>query len=405
MSTETAAIPATLKQLSACPNCGSADMRPFYEVDDVPCHSVLLMETREQAMSYPRGDIRLVFCESCGFIANSVFDVSMNDYSPQYEETQHFSPRFNQFANQLVADLIERYDIRRRRVLEIGCGKGEFLGLLCEAGDNQGIGIDPGCRPERLPREWTDRIEFIQELYREEHGRLEADVICCRHTLEHIQPTREFLTTIRDSIGDRHDTLVFFEVPDIRIILHQCRFQDIYYEHCSYFSLGSLARLFRACSFDVVDLWRDFGDQYALLVARPTSHPTAPSNELEDDLQELEELVSAFEQQAPATLRRWRGELSDSKSAESRRVAIWGAGSKCVSFLTSTGMSQAVQSVVDINPHKQGRFLPGTGHEVGSPESLVVFQPDCVIAMNPVYLDEIAARLAAMDVSTDLRAL
>ena len=59
-----------------------------------------------------------------------------------------------------------------------------------------------------------------------------------------------------------------FFVPRIKG-LREAAFWDVYYEHCSYFSTGSLARLFRAAKFDLLELGRDYGDQYLLLAARP----------------------------------------------------------------------------------------------------------------------------------------
>jgi hypothetical protein len=58
-----------------------------------------------------------------------VFDVSLNEYSPDFEEAQHVSPTFDGCARQLVDRLVRDYDIRGRQVIEIGCGKGEFLAL------------------------------------------------------------------------------------------------------------------------------------------------------------------------------------------------------------------------------------------------------------------------------------
>ena len=85
-----------------CLNCGSVGMSVFYALDRVPAHSVLLMPTRDAAVSYPRGDIRLGFCDTCGFISNVAFDAGLNEYSAQYEETQGYSDTFNTFSRNLA---------------------------------------------------------------------------------------------------------------------------------------------------------------------------------------------------------------------------------------------------------------------------------------------------------------
>src|SRR5262249_24920700 len=190
-----------------CQSCGSQGMSIFYGVDDIPVHSCLLLPTREAALQYPRRDLRLGFCQSCGFIQNTVFDPSVHEYSSRYEETQAFSPRFNQFARDLAKRLIERYDLQGKDILQIGCAKGEFLGLLWEMGHNRGIGIDPGYIEERTQGEAASRISFIKDFYAEKYAYLRADFVCCRHTLEHIQPTRKFVQMVRDAIGERSDTV------------------------------------------------------------------------------------------------------------------------------------------------------------------------------------------------------
>ena len=384
-----------------CPACGGNKLRQFYSVERIPCHSVLLMETREQALSYPRGDLQLAFCESCGFVFNSGFDADTNDYSVSYEETQHFSRRFHGFAHQLATELIEDYDIRGQRILEIGCGKGEFLGLMCELGGNFGIGIDPGCRPERFPEQWRDRIEVHQELYSQKHAQLQADAVFCRHTLEHIGPVQDFLQTIRNTLQGRPQTLVFFEVPDIRIVLEQTRFWDIYYEHSSYFSLGSLGRLFERCGFHILELKRAFDDQYALLVARPAEINTLSNDHQVDDVAALQDLVTTFEAASQVSIENWRQRLQQYHLNE-KRVVVWGAGSKCVAFLTTIGLMEEIDYVVDINPFKQGRFLPGTGHQVHAPEFLRKQPPDVVILMNSIYTAEVQTQLNEMGLAPEL---
>lgn len=386
---------------ATCPSCGRSNQRDVYAVDGIPAHSVLLMPDLSTAKQYPRGDMRLTFCECCGFLWNAAFDVTLNEYSPDYEETQHFSARFNRFADELIAELVDRFEIRGKRVLEIGCGKAEFLARLCSAGDNQGIGVDPSVRRERLSDELLQRVDLIPELYAERHAQLQADVILCRHTLEHIQPAREFLQIVRRSIGERPDVLVCFELPDVRIILEETRFWDVYYEHCSYFSAGSLSRLFRESGFDVVDLWRAYDDQYLLLMARPTAHPTMATMAIEDDLDELSALVSSFQVNSQRQIEHWRN-LIQRFHREGRKPVLWGAGSKCVAFLTTARLEQEIDVVVDINPHKQGRFLPATGHAVISPKELRQYQPGVIVVMNPIYLDEVQRQIDQLGIAAEL---
>ena len=124
----------------ACFNCGSDQTRVFHSVDSIPVHSCLLMPTRQEAVDYPRGKLRIAFCDTCGFIQNSAFDPSVHEYSQRYEETQSFSPRFMELVRELCQHYAGRYDLAGKKVLEIGCGKGEFLVSLCETAGCSGIG-------------------------------------------------------------------------------------------------------------------------------------------------------------------------------------------------------------------------------------------------------------------------
>ena len=94
-----------------CPNCGLTGMSIFYEVATVPVHSVLLMQTREEALSYATGEIKLGFCNTCGFISNLAFNPELHTYSSKYEATQSYSPTFNAFHHRLAESLVQRYDL------------------------------------------------------------------------------------------------------------------------------------------------------------------------------------------------------------------------------------------------------------------------------------------------------
>jgi len=383
-----------------CPNCMARGLLIFYSIDDIPVHSCLLVPDRMDAVRFPRGNLKLGFCSTCGFITNTWFDPAVQDYSGKYEETQGFSGRFNAFAESLAKRIVSQYGLQGKDVLEIGCGKGEFLFLLNRFAGSRCVGIDPSYIPERMPVATGMPITFIRDFYSEKYSHLTADFVCCRHTLEHIGPTHDFLQTVRRSIGDKLDTLVFFEVPDVLRVLREGAFWDIYYEHCSYFSPGSLARLFRTVGFDILELSVDFDSQYLLLMARPTGKPTDPTLEVENDLEQVGEAVINFEDVCSRRIDDWRRRIAD--CAANGPVVVWGSGSKGVAFLTTLGVTKEVEYVVDINPHRHGKFMPVTAQQIVPPEFLSKYRPRHVIVMNPVYCDEIRRDMERVGVTAEL---
>ncbi len=148
-----------------CPACGGVDLRRLVE-QTAPVHTSKLLADRAEAIAYPRGVIRLEICASCGLMTNSAFDAPGHDYSASYEETQAFSARFMEYARDLAGQLVERHALEGRPVLEIGCGRGDFLQLLCEATGGAGVGIDPSWRFEELEGPAGGRITVTKSVLR-----------------------------------------------------------------------------------------------------------------------------------------------------------------------------------------------------------------------------------------------
>jgi hypothetical protein len=374
-----------------CPCCRSGKISIFHEVEAAPVNSVLNLATREEALKFPCGAIRLAFCHGCGFIFNAAFDPAMVEYSSRCEESQGCSACFRSWHQALAHRLIDRYALRNKTIVEIGCGKGEFLNLLCELGPNRGLGFDPAYIPERNTNPAARSIEFIRDCYSEQYAGHGADFVVCKMTLEHISEAGNFVTMVRRSLDGAPEAKAFFQVPNVSRILEEIAFWDIYYEHCSYFSAESLSRLFRRAGFEVLMMGREYEDQYLTLEAAPLDVPQVfqPSR---GDLNLLEAKVSRFAALAPARVAEWQDRLRQCRDA-GRRVVVWGSGSKGVTFLATLNVPDAVEFVVDINPHKQGNYMAGTGIEIVSPGFLREYRPDLVIVMNSIYQREIVTDL------------
>jgi hypothetical protein len=83
-------------------------------------------------------------------------------------------------------------------------------------------------------------------------------------------------------------------------------------------------------------------------------------------------------------------------------VAVWGIGSKGVTFLNRVADAGLITHAIDLNPRKHGRFVPGTGHRVTPPEALTERPPSTVLLMNGIYESEVAAQLSSLGSAAEL---
>ena len=383
-----------------CPACSNRDgIEALYSLSGIPVQSTLLLDSPREALDFPTGDLELSFCPSCGFAFNSRFDAALVTYDKDYEDSQGTSPAFLRFARDLARSWIEKYELKGKRLLEIGCGKGEFLQLMCAEGNCNGLGYDPAFVPGRGAA--SEQVTFITEDFDATALPVDADFILCRHTLEHIGDVTAFLGLVREACGDDQGIRLGFELPDFGRILHELAFWDIYYEHCSYFTAGSLARAFARNGFDVLDLRLVFGDQYLIIEAKPASGAGNGAIALADDLALTMHAVERFKREGLDRIDEWRRALVALEAA-GMRIALWGSGSKAVGFLTTIGNMSPVHCVVDINPARANRYMPGCPMPIVAPADLPTFRPDIVIVMNANYRDEIAADLASMNLDPQL---
>ena len=368
-----------------CPVCYTTDITMFVEILQVPVHCNVLWSTKNEAIRAPKGDMQLGFCENCGHIFNLAFNPQLMEYTQAYENSLHFSPRFQSYVLSLARHLIERYSLHDKDIIEIGCGKGEFLTLLCKLGDNRGVGFDPSYVPEQND---TQQLIFVQDFYSERYAHHKADLICCRHVLEHIQYPRDFMNNVHRAIEHRQETGLFFEVPNVMYTLRDLGIWDLIYEHCSYFSASSLSHLFTICDFNVCDLAEAYEGQFLGINALSVKNIAGATGDFKTHPDDMTSFVTTFADKYQSKVKEWRRNLNQITEAK-QRALVWGGGSKGVTFLNTLRTQDKIAYVVDINPRKQGMYVAGTGQKIIPPEFLQAYQPDIVIVMNPIYKDEI----------------
>jgi len=391
-------------RVGQCTVCGSPDLHECMRIDAMPIYCNVLWPTADAANNARRGDIDLVCCGHCGHLFNRVFDPGLMDYTESYENSLHFSGRFNEYAGSLARRLVDQYGIRGKEVIELGCGKGDFLAMVCAAGDNRGTGFDRSYELERDGGASSGNLTFVRDYYSEKYAHLPADLICCRHVLEHIQFPGDLLGTLSRVLERQPRALLYFEVPNALYTLEDLGIWDLIYEHCSYFTPTSLERLFSGHGFEILALDSTFGGQFLYVEATRGVPRQSLSAVGRHPVEKVAVDVSAFGKKYRSKVAEWTSILNDWR-AEDRRAVVWGAGSKGVTFLNVLNGVGDIAHVVDVNPHKHGRFVPGTGQKVVGPEFLREHQPDRVVVMNAIYLEEIRGMLRELGVDAEVDAV
>jgi SAM-dependent methyltransferase len=377
---------------------------PLFQAESVPVFCNVQWPDREQARQAPQARLEIVACTDCGHACNAAFDPSRVAYSPAYDNSQHFSATFREYATRLASRLIDTYDIRGKPIVDIGCGRGDLLMLMAERGRNRGFGFDPSADPAATEVSKAD-VTLSREYFAREHAmEIAPALVCCRHVLEHVSDPLQFLRDLRQSVTGGGMPVLYLEVPSGEHLLRSAGLWDYIYEHYSYFSRRSMEIVLRCAGFEVLRVFEDFGGQFLCVEARPSVNCDFDMDPISHEITcDAFEILSAAEKMR-AKLTHWR-DWATELDKTGRSATIWGAGSKGVMFLNLLGLSapEPIDFVIDQNPGKEGRFIAGTAQQIRSPVCLSSAHVDEVVVMNAIYAVEIRSQIARLGLS--LRAM
>lgn len=326
----------------------------LYQQTGFPVFQNRTYATAQEAQTCALGDIDIAQDPATGIVTNRAFELSKAVYDTDYNNEQSHSPRFQAHMDDVGA-LIASH-IGMANLIEVGCGKGAFLEQMVAKGAKI-TGFDPTYEGDN---------PLIRQSYFSPDLGIEGDGLILRHVLEHIPDPYDFLKQLSDANGGQG--LIYIEVPCLDWILENRAWFDIFYEHVNYFRMADFARMFGR----VLVAERRFGGQYLSIIAD----------------------LSTLRDPDPGPTVGWPGDFAAGLSSAQTGGMVWGGASKGVIFsLLRQRDGRPVDGIIDINPAKQGRYLPVTGLRVTAPDVATrLLEPGALIyVMNPNYLDEIKA--------------
>lgn len=342
-------------------------LREIYRIEQLPVFQNKMFRSAAEAIACTRGDLILVQDSTTGLIYNRAFDPAAMTYDADYQNEQAVSAAFSTHLDN-VAQIVHRH-FESLDLIEVGCGKGHFLERLEALGFNI-AGFDPTYE--------GDHSKIAREYFSAGAG-LQAGGIILRHVLEHVSDPMNFLRGIRDANGGRGR--IYIEVPCLDWIARNRAWFDLFYEHVNYFRLEDLRAMFGT----VLESGHTFGGQYLYVVA-DLATARAPHRSPGDHFSLPVDFIASIERHAHA--------FGSEPGGPGRAPAVWGGASKGVIFsLLMRRQGVEIETLIDINPAKQGRYVAATGLRVQSPdEALQHLAPGTdVFVMNSNYLEEIRA--------------
>src|ERR1035437_9728365 len=211
-----------------CPLPHSDNTQVIYIQRSVPLIQNKVYTTKALARTAPCIDVTLAQSLDNGFVFSANFTDTIIDYDMHYQNEQSHSPYFRNHLENVIS-IIESHNTLNNKVVEIGCGKAYFLEMLLERGVDI-IGFDPTYEGESS--------KVIKDFFSDKYSNIGAEFIILRHTMEHISQPFDFIKTI--AAANNYKGKIFIEVPTFEWIVKHNATEDIFYEHCNYFTLETL---------------------------------------------------------------------------------------------------------------------------------------------------------------------
>jgi hypothetical protein len=346
----------------------------------------------------------VIVCERCWLAQTEDFLQADELFNADYSYFSGYSAGWLAHAERYVSDMVSRFDLdTASHVVEVGANDGYLLqyvkarGIPC-------TGIEPTASTAATARELGIPIieAFFGTQLAEElaSGGQQANLMTANNVLAHVPDINDFVGGF--TILLKPQGVATFEFHHLKRLIDECQFDTIYHEHFSYLSLTAVGTIFAKAGLTVFDVQElpTHGGSLRVFAQRADSgrHERTPAV---DSLLGVEAAAGLRGKPYYAGLQDRVLKVKDdfltfllTAKAQGKSVAAYGAAAKGNTLLNFAGVRpDLVRFVVDVNPAKQGKFLPGSRIPVVDEARLSASKPDFVVLLPWNLKDEIAEQL------------
>lgn len=387
-----------------CRHCGAEVALTLIDLGSAPPSNAYLtaLTMRRPEKWFP---LKVLVCESCWLVQTEAYSRAAELFNDEYAYFSSFSAIWLDHAEQYLQAVVLRFGLNSSsHVVEVASNDGYLLqyvkgrGIPC-------LGIEPTAGTAAMAR--LKGIETLEEFFGVglaqklvNQGR-QADLMVANNVLAHVPDINDFVKGF--AILLKPEGVATFEFPHLMQLIEQKQFDTIYHEHFSYLSFRTVNNIFRANGLSVFDVEEldTHGGSLRVFAQRADSGTQAVGDRVADLLEreaaagmDRAAYYRGFQEQAKKVKNDFLAFLLEA-AREGKTVAGYGAAAKGNTLLNYAGVRpDLLPYVVDKNPHKQGKYLPGSRIPIVSENHLCEQRPDYVFILPWNIKDEIMAQLS-----------
>ena len=383
-----------------CRHCGNDNFIPFADLGSAPPSNAMRIAPDSPETEYP---LVVAVCDRCFLAQVDDHPRAEEIFSSDYSYFSSYSKSWLAHAERFAGLATERFGLGPgSQVLEIASNDGYLLQYFRARGIPV-LGVEPTANTAEVAtgKGIPTIVDFFGQALAEQRLAGSADLIVGNNVFAHVPDINDFSAGLKTAL--KPDGVISLEFPHLLRLIEQVQFDTIYHEHFSYLSLGTAERILGSRGLRVFDVAQlsTHGGSLRVFAAHAEDDSKPRSASVDAILAEEERaglrgraIYERFQPRIDAVRSAFRTFLLDQRAAGAK-VAGYGAAAKGNTLLNACAIkgNALIGFVADASPHKQGRFLPGSGIPVVAPERIDADRPDFIIIFPWNLRDEIAGQL------------